>query len=59
MQSGEADAIAWGRQFIANPDLVERFAKNAPLNRYDRETFYGGSEKGYTDYPFLAQEVQP
>ena len=59
VQSGEADAIAWGRQFIANPDLVERFAKNAPLNRYDRETFYGGTEKGYTDYPFLAQEVQP
>jgi N-ethylmaleimide reductase len=59
VQSGEADAIAWGRQFIANPDLVERFLKNAPLNRYDRETFYGGSEKGYTDYPFLAQEVQP
>ena len=57
VQSGEADAIAWGRQFIANPDLVERFAKNAPLNRYDRETFYGGTEKGYTDYPFLAQEA--
>jgi N-ethylmaleimide reductase len=57
VQSGEADAIAWGRQFIANPDLVERFAKRAPLNRYDRETFYGGTEKGYTDYPILAQEA--
>jgi len=57
VQSGEADAIAWGRQFIANPDLVERFAKNAPLNRYDRETFYGGTEKGYTDYSFLRQEA--
>jgi N-ethylmaleimide reductase len=57
VQSGEADAIAWGRQFIANPDLVERFAKNAPLNRYNRETFYGGTEKGYTDYPFLVQEA--
>ena len=57
VQSGEADAIAWGRQFIANPDLVERFAKNAPLNRYDRETFYGGTEKGYLDYPFLTQEA--
>ncbi|WP_395750474.1 alkene reductase [Prosthecobacter sp.] len=53
VQSGEADAIAWGRQFIANPDLVERFAKNAPLNPYNRETFYGGTEQGYTDYPFL------
>ena len=57
VQSGEADAIAWGRQFIANPDLVERFAKNAPLNRYDRETFYGGTEKGYTDYPFLKSDA--
>jgi N-ethylmaleimide reductase len=55
VQSGEADAIAWGRQFIANPDLVERFAMNAPLNPYHRETFYGGAEKGYTDYPFLAR----
>ena len=55
VQSGEADAIAWGRQFIANPDLVERFAISAPLNPYDRQTFYGGTEKGYTDYPFLAQ----
>jgi N-ethylmaleimide reductase len=54
VQSGDADAVAWGRQFIANPDLVERFANNAPLNRYDRETFYGGTEIGYTDYPFLA-----
>jgi N-ethylmaleimide reductase len=53
VQGGEADAIAWGRQFIANPDLVERFAKSAPLNRYDRDSFYGGTEKGYTDYPFL------
>lgn len=59
VQSGEADAIARGRQFIANPDLVERFARNAPLNRYDRETFYGGTEKGYTDYPFLKSESAP
>ncbi len=57
VQSGNADAVAWGRQFIANPDLVGRFARNAPLNRYDRETFYGGTEKGYTDYPFLAREA--
>ena len=48
VQSGEADAIAWGGQFIANPDLVERFLKNAPHNRYERETFYGGSEKKAT-----------
>ena len=57
VESGEADAIAWGRQFIANPDLVERFAKNMPLNPYDRQTFYGGTEKGYTDYPFLKSEA--
>lgn len=57
VQSGEADAIAFGRQFIANPDLVERFATNAPLNRYDRATFYGGTEKVYTDYPFLKSEA--
>ncbi len=53
VQRGEADAIAWGSQFIANPDLVERFAQNAPLNPSDRQTFYGGTEKGYTDYPVL------
>jgi N-ethylmaleimide reductase len=57
VQSGDADAVAWGRQFIASPDLVARFAANAPLNPYDRATFYGGTEKGYTDYPFLAQEA--
>jgi N-ethylmaleimide reductase len=52
--SGHADCIAFGVPFIANPDLVERFEKNAPLNEADSATFYGGSEKGYTDYPFLA-----
>ena len=46
-----ADAIAFGRLFIANPDLPKRFAQNRPLNPYDRSTFYGGTEKGYTDYP--------
>ncbi len=53
IQSGEADAVAFGRTFIANPDLVRRFTENAPLNRYDRNTFYGGTEKGYLDYPTL------
>lgn len=47
---GEADAIAFGRLFIANPDLVERIACKFPLSRYDRSTFYGGGELGYTDY---------
>jgi N-ethylmaleimide reductase len=49
----EADAVAFGRAFLANPDLVERIARDAPLNEPDPQTFYGGSEKGYTDYPTL------
>lgn len=48
-----ADAVAFGRLFISNPDLPERLRRNAELNKYDRSTFYGGNEKGYTDYPFL------
>lgn len=51
--SGAADAIAFGRLLIANPDLVERFRRGAPLNAPDYETFYTGEEKGYTDYPVL------
>lgn len=51
--SGHADVIAYGVPFIANPDLVERFKTNAALNQADDATFYGGTEKGYTDYPFL------
>lgn len=54
LASGYADLVAFGVLFIANPDLPERFAKNAPLNAPDPSTFYGGGEKGYTDYPFLA-----
>lgn len=48
---GNADAIAFGRLFIANPDLVERLRLGAPLNAWNRPTFYGGSAVGYTDYP--------
>jgi N-ethylmaleimide reductase len=51
--SGHADVIAYGVPFLANPDLVERYKTDAPLNRADVNTFYGGAEKGYTDYPFL------
>jgi N-ethylmaleimide reductase len=51
--SGAADAIAFGRLLLANPDLVERFRRGAPLNSPDYETLYSGEEKGYTDYPFL------
>jgi N-ethylmaleimide reductase len=48
-----ADLVAFGRAFIANPDLVERLRANAPLNEPDKTTFYGGGAKGYTDYPAL------
>ncbi len=54
VESGKADAIIFGRHFISNPDLVLRIEKNLPLNQYNRATFYGGGEKGYTDYPFIA-----
>jgi N-ethylmaleimide reductase len=51
--SGAADVVAFGRPFIANPDLVERLRADAPLNTPDASTFYGGGAKGYTDYPTL------
>ncbi len=51
--SGHADAVAYGVPFIANPDLVERFRRDAPLNTPDQGSFYGGGEQGYTDYPTL------
>lgn len=51
--SGHADVVAYGVPFIANPDLVERFRTDAPLNEADASSFYGGAEKGYTDYPFI------
>lgn len=51
--SGEADLIAFGVPFLANPDLPERFRQNAPLNKPDVVTFYVGGAKGYTDYPAL------
>jgi N-ethylmaleimide reductase len=51
--AGAADAVAFGRQFIANPDLPDRLRAGAPLNKADRSTFYGGDERGYTDYPSL------
>ncbi|MDP1568012.1 MAG: alkene reductase [Polaromonas sp.] len=49
-----ADLVAFGRPYIANPDLVERLKANAPLTTPDKATFYGGREKGYTDYPTLS-----
>jgi len=53
LKQGRADLVAFGSLYIANPDLVERFRQEAPLNSPDPDTFYGGDEKGYTDYPFL------
>ena len=53
LSANEADLIAFGKLFIANPDLVERFRRGAPLNEPDKSTFYGGGSKGYTDYPTL------
>jgi N-ethylmaleimide reductase len=56
IKEGKVDAIAYGRPFLANPDLPARFRQNAPLNEPDQETFYGGDEHGYTDYPTLDQQ---
>jgi len=53
IEQGVGDAVAFGRPYIANPDLVARFAQGADLNTPDATTFYGGDEVGYTDYPFL------
>jgi 2,4-dienoyl-CoA reductase-like NADH-dependent reductase (Old Yellow Enzyme family) len=56
---GEADAVAFGKLFIANPDLPERFASGAALNPPDPQTFYSGGAGGYTDYPPLARGAAP
>lgn len=53
INAGKADAIAFGKLFIANSDLPERFKAGAPLNTPDPASFYGGDQKGYTDYPAL------
>ncbi len=56
VRSGAADLVAFGISFLANPDLVRRYRRNLPLNTADQSTFYGGSEIGYTDYPFYRGE---
>jgi N-ethylmaleimide reductase len=48
--AGHADAIAFGRIFVSNPDLPRRLQRGFPLTPYNRKTFYGGEEAGYTDY---------
>jgi len=53
VESGVADLVAFGRAFISNPDLPQRFATGAPLATSDRRTYYSGGDEGYTDYPAL------
>ena len=53
LAAGQADLVAFGKPFIANPDLVERLRADAPLNEAKQATFYGGGAEGYTDYPAL------
>jgi 2,4-dienoyl-CoA reductase-like NADH-dependent reductase (Old Yellow Enzyme family) len=59
LDSGAADAVVFGRSFIANPDLPRRLKEGLPLNSHDRSTFYGADppEKGYTDYPFYDEKA--
>ena len=54
IDAGRCDLVTFGRPFIANPDLPERFRQGAPLNEWNEATFYGGDEHGYTDYPALS-----
>jgi len=58
LEEGRADLIAFGRKFLANPDMPERFRLRAPLNADDPATYYGGGAKGYTDYPTLSGEAK-
>ncbi|MDG4763448.1 alkene reductase [Solwaraspora sp. WMMD406] len=58
VRGGQATAVAVGRPFIANPDLVRRWRESAPLNTVDPSTIYGGGARGYTDYPTLDDTAQ-
>jgi N-ethylmaleimide reductase len=53
VSNGSADLVAFGQEFLANPDLPRRLREDAPLNKPDQATFYGGDAHGYTDYPYL------
>lgn len=55
VEKGDADLVAFGRHFVANPDLPKRIQLGLPLNEYDRKTFYTFDSRGYTDYPFYEQ----
>ena len=56
LEAGEVDLVCFGKPFISNPDFVDRLRVGAPLAEWDQSTFYGGDEKGYTDYPALTPE---
>jgi 2,4-dienoyl-CoA reductase-like NADH-dependent reductase (Old Yellow Enzyme family) len=58
LKAGEADAVVFGKLFLANPDLPRRFALKAPLNRWNSATFYAEGATGYTDYPALAEAAE-
>ena len=55
VESGDADAVAFGRHFVSNPDLPKRIELGLPLNAYDRDTFYSFGARGYIDYPFYTE----
>ena len=57
LDEGVADAISFGRTFLANPDLIERIRGGAPLNPADSKTFYSAGPEGYTDYPRLTEQA--
>ena len=59
IEEDHADAIAFGRMFLANPDLPQRIAQDGPYNEPDEDTFYGGGAEGYTDYPSLEKIDDP
>ena len=58
VEKGDADLVAFGRHFLANPDLPKRIRLGLPLNAYDRSTFYTFDAHGYTDYPFYEQRSE-
>jgi N-ethylmaleimide reductase len=58
LNDGDADLVAFGVPYIANPDLVERLKVDAPLNQPDSSTFYTPGEKGYTDYPTMIEVAE-
>ena len=59
LERGDADAVAFGKLFLGNPDLPRRFAENASLNRWNTATFYSDGAEGYTDYAALAPATEP